>query len=81
MSKLPRDVKGERLVSALERIGYRVVRQTGSHIRLKGGRNGDEPLTVPGHDPIKAGTWSSILDDVARQSGIDREQVLRLLNL
>ena len=42
MSKLPRDVRGERLAAALEKIGYRIVRQTGSHIRLKGGVSGEE---------------------------------------
>ena len=32
--KLPRDLSGPDLVEALARIGYRVSRQTGSHIRL-----------------------------------------------
>lgn len=40
MSKLPRDVNADDLVKALCRIGYAVVRQTGSHIRLKGGTDG-----------------------------------------
>jgi predicted RNA binding protein YcfA (HicA-like mRNA interferase family) len=79
MSKLPRDVRGERLAAALEKIGYRIVRQTGSHIRLKGGVSGEDPVTVPRHDPIKVGTLSSILDDVVKQTGIAREQLLRLL--
>ena len=32
--KLPRDVSGAQLVKALALLGYRVSRQTGSHIRL-----------------------------------------------
>jgi predicted RNA binding protein YcfA (HicA-like mRNA interferase family) len=32
--KLPRDLTGTELVKALRPLGYRVTRQTGSHIRL-----------------------------------------------
>ncbi len=81
MSKLPRHVKGERLVKSLERIGYRVVRQMSSHVRLKGGLGGQHPITVPMHNPIKVGTLSSILDDVVAQTGMDREELLQVLDL
>ncbi|MGH7213565.1 MAG: type II toxin-antitoxin system HicA family toxin [Tepidisphaeraceae bacterium] len=81
MSKLPRDVTGERLVKALARTGYRVVRQTGSHVRLKGGASGQAPVTVPLHRAIKIGTLSAILDDVAAQTGMTIEQVLEKLDL
>ena len=81
MSKLPRDVSGAHLVKALSRIGYQQVRQTGSHVRMKGGRSGQEPLTIPMHDPIKVGTLGSILDDVVAQTGMTREQVVEVLDL
>ena len=32
--KLPRDISGVELAKALERLGYRITRQTGSHLRL-----------------------------------------------
>jgi len=32
--KLPRDLSGAELVKALAHVGYRVTRQTGSHIRV-----------------------------------------------
>ena len=32
--KLPRDLDSADLVKALARLGYRVTRQTGSHLRL-----------------------------------------------
>ena len=32
--RLPRDLSGTELVKALSRVGYRVTRQTGSHVRL-----------------------------------------------
>jgi predicted RNA binding protein YcfA (HicA-like mRNA interferase family) len=33
--KLPRDVSADRVVQVLERLGYVVIRQKGSHVRLK----------------------------------------------
>lgn len=32
---LPRDTDARELIKALQRIGYNVVRQSGSHIRLQ----------------------------------------------
>lgn len=32
--KLPRDLSGSELAKALGRVGYRIVRQSGSHLRL-----------------------------------------------
>ena len=32
--KLPRNLGGEELASLLGKYGYRIIRQTGSHIRL-----------------------------------------------
>lgn len=51
-----------RIVRALQRDGWTVVRQRGSHIRLQK-RIGDEllKLTVPAHRPVKRSTLSHIL--------------------
>lgn len=51
-----------RLVVAMQRGGWTVVRQRGSHIRLQR-HLGDEVLkiTVPAHKPIKRSTLSHIL--------------------
>ncbi len=37
--RLPRDLDGEELAKLLEKFGYRLVRQTGSHMMLA--RKGD----------------------------------------
>lgn len=58
--KLPRDLSGQELVKALERLGYEVRRQTGSHIRITTQRNGEHHVTIPVHDPIKIGTLNAI---------------------
>jgi predicted RNA binding protein YcfA (HicA-like mRNA interferase family) len=64
--KLPRDVSGSQAVRALQRVGFVVMRQRGSHIRLaKGTLN----VTVPAHGNIAPGTLQSIL----RQAGITVE--------
>lgn len=49
----------EKIVRALQRDGWVVVRQRGSHIRLQK-RIGDEVLkiTVPAHRPVKRSTLS-----------------------
>ena len=62
--KLPRDLSGEVLAKALEKLGYTVDRQTGSHIRLTTQENGEHHITIPNHSPIKIGTLSAILRDI-----------------
>ncbi len=44
--KLPRDLDGEKLAKLPIRFGYRVVRQTGSHMRPAGE---EHRLTTPRH--------------------------------
>jgi predicted RNA binding protein YcfA (HicA-like mRNA interferase family) len=54
----------ERVINALKRDGWVVVRQRGSHIRLqKHILNETLKLTVPAHRPIKRTTLSYILKD------------------
>ena len=63
--RLPRDVSGLRLSKRLEPLGYVVTRQKGSHMRLTTTQNGEHHVTIPVHDPLRIGTLSSILTDVA----------------
>ena len=77
--KLPRDLSGSELAKALSRIGYRVTRQSGSHIRLTIDVPSQHHVTVPAHDPLKVGTLSGILNDVAVHLKIDRDELLRRL--
>jgi predicted RNA binding protein YcfA (HicA-like mRNA interferase family) len=77
--KLPRDLTGQKLVKALEALGYVVDRQTGSHIRLTTLENGEHHLTIPNHNPIKIGTLNAILREIADHLGIDRDALLRRL--
>ena len=55
-------ISGKRLVQVPDASGYEVVRQRGSHLRLRHPENGSrKPLTVPMHKSIKRGTLGSIL--------------------
>ena len=74
--KLPRDLSGSVLAKTLGRVGYRVVRQSGSHIRLT--RDGPEQhhMTIPAHDPLKVGTLAAILTEIAAHLKVDRDELL-----
>ena len=61
MTKVPNEPY-ERVVAALQRDGWLVVRQRGSHIRLqKRTRTELLKLTVPAHRPVKRSTLAHIL--------------------
>jgi predicted RNA binding protein YcfA (HicA-like mRNA interferase family) len=45
--RLPRDVSGDDLAKALSDLGYRVTRQTGSHLRLTTFEGGEHHVTIP----------------------------------
>lgn len=77
--RLPRDITGVSLARALKAFRYEVSRQTASHIRLTTEVNGEHHLTIPAHDPIKIGTLSGILADLARHHEIGRDELLRRL--
>lgn len=77
--KLPREVGGEELAVLLRQFGYEVTRQTGSHMRLTTLQRGEHHITIPRHKPLRVGTLSSILKDVAQHLGIEREALIRSL--
>jgi predicted RNA binding protein YcfA (HicA-like mRNA interferase family) len=56
--KLPRDLSGWKVISALKRLGFTQTNQEGSHIRLAKGRL---KVTVPNHHAILPKTLKSIL--------------------
>lgn len=78
--KLPRDWSGRKLASKLSVLGYEVVRQTGSHIRLTTFQGGEHHITITDHDPLKIGTLGKILREVAEHHGMDRDELLKLLD-
>jgi len=73
MVKFPVDAPTRKVIRALERLGFRLVRE-GNHIAMvrenpDGART---PLTMPNHRRIKGAT----LRTIPRQSGISRDEFL-----
>ena len=61
--KLP-VISGDDLVKVLEKFGYAVVRQKGSHVRLRHSTEPlRKPLTVPRHKTLKRGLLHRLLRD------------------
>jgi predicted RNA binding protein YcfA (HicA-like mRNA interferase family) len=77
--RLPRDLSGLDLAKALRRLGYRVTRQTGSHLRLTSPEHGQHHVTIPNHEQLKVGTLAAVLGDVAAHFKISREELQRRL--
>lgn len=75
MTALP-VISGREAVKALNRAGFRVVRQRGSHVRLE--KRTEErliKLTVPLHKSLKKGTLRRIIKD----AGLTVQEFNRLL--
>lgn len=77
--RLPRDLSGLDLARALSHVGYRVTRQTGSHLRLTNDGPPQHHVTIPAHDPLKLGTLAAVLAEVATNLTITREELARKL--
>ena len=77
--RLPRDLSGEDLATRLTKLGYRVTRQTGSHVRLTTQRDGEHHITIPRHSTLRVGTLSGIISDLAQHHHLDRDALLTLL--
>ena len=77
--KIPRNLSRKDLIKKLKKLGYEPTRQVGSHIRLTTTENGTHHITIPEHKPLKIGTLSSILKDVAEHFKMTRDELLNLL--
>ena len=74
MTKLPTDLSGRELIEALQKIGFVVQTQRGSHIVLRR----DSPfarVTVPNHKTLRVGTLRTIL----HEADLTVERLIELL--
>ena len=62
MSKLP-IVSGQETIRALEKIGFQIVRQKGSHVRMKHEDNRVVTIPVHGNKSLGKGLLRKILRD------------------
>ena len=77
--RLPRDLTGAELIRHLANLGYQKTRQTGSHVRLTCDVPHQHHVTIPLHDPLRIGTLSAILGDVAEAQNVERDILLERL--
>jgi predicted RNA binding protein YcfA (HicA-like mRNA interferase family) len=77
--KLPRGVSADRVIQALERLGYGAIRQNGSHVRLPHEGPPVHTITVPQHNLLKTGTFHGILSEVAQKRSITIESLMESL--
>ncbi len=79
MPKLPQ-VSGDEVIRLLVSLGYRTVRQRGSHVRLqKATPSGEHGITVPTHKVMAKGTLSDILSKTSLWNGITKDDLIRRL--
>jgi predicted RNA binding protein YcfA (HicA-like mRNA interferase family) len=74
MPKLPR-VSGAEAVRSLERLGFKSVRQRGSHVVMKRVSDTISGCVVPMHKELAIGTLRGIL----KQAGITAEEFIENL--
>jgi len=77
--RLPRDLSSAELIQSLKSLGYRITRQTGSHIRLTTDQHGEHHITIPQHNPLRIGTLSAILSDIADHFEMSRDALAKKL--
>ncbi|MBL7776973.1 MAG: type II toxin-antitoxin system HicA family toxin [Chitinophagales bacterium] len=63
----------------LKPLGYSPTRQTGSHIRITTTVNGEHHVTIPNHSPIKIGTLSAIIYEIAIHHHTPKETLMKQL--
>ena len=71
MPKFP-GLSGKDIVRALEKLGFQVARQSGSHIMMKRGGKG---CVVPNHKEVKVGT----VNGLQRQAEVSAEDFQKAL--
>ncbi|MCU0565628.1 MAG: type II toxin-antitoxin system HicA family toxin [Oculatellaceae cyanobacterium Prado106] len=74
MAKLP-SLTGAELIAALQKIGFEVVRQKGSHIRLK--HEDSRVVTIPIHSGKTIG--KGLLLKILRDAELTKDDLISLL--
>ncbi len=79
--RLPRNVSGDDLATALRAVGYGITRQTGSHHASDDAASRRASRQIPRHSPLRMGTLSAILQEVAEHLSMTKDSLIGLLKL
>lgn len=73
---MPKLYSSRVILNALERAGFKIVSQKGSHIKLYKQTDGESfTVIVPNHKEIALGTFNSIL----KQAGISKKELEKFI--
>ena len=62
-------------------LGYQVIRQRGSHVKLKNTiEAGEHNITIPRHPELAKGTLNDSLTKVAIWNNISRDKLIQMLS-
>jgi predicted RNA binding protein YcfA (HicA-like mRNA interferase family) len=76
--KLPRNISGDRLAGHICRHwDYTRIKQVGSHIMLRTETPTRSKQVIPAHTPMRIGTFSKIISQIALHKQVTREDILR----
>lgn len=79
MPKLP-VASGDKLIKLLLKLEYEIIRQKGSHVRLrKIAEIGEHNITVPKNKEIAKGTLNDILSKISLWNNISKAELIKLL--
>ena len=80
MSKKLPVISGKKLISCLISMGYQVVRQRGSHVRLEKSTNaGLHKITIPNLNPVAKGTLNDIIKKVSIWNQITKDKLIEII--
>lgn len=74
VTKLPQ-ISAKDLIKALQKVGFNIIRQRGSHIKLRKLKPTRKTIIVPNHKIIRSGTLNNIL----KIAEIDKNKLVKLL--
>jgi len=70
-------VSGEKLVRLLQLLGYELIRQKGSHIRMRKVCGAEvHNITIPLHREIAKGTFNDIMKSIATHMNISKSEII-----
>lgn len=73
-------ISGKKLIGLLKKIGYKIIRQKGSHIRIgKKTHKGFHKITIPEHKTIAKGTINDILSDIVFWNDLSKAELINQL--